>query len=113
MPIDDPQPDSLGLLVALAISIVSGFISIGRRIVQGHPATFLWILTEFATAILCGYLMYQAYPTLSDILPEWFTPPIAVALAAHTGGRAFQEMEGQLLQKFSNIAGRRKYDRNE
>lgn len=107
MPINDPQPESLGLLVAVVISIVSGFISIARRIVLGHPATLLWIITEFMTAILCGYLMYQAYPKLIHILPEWFTPPIAIALAAHTGGRVFQELEGELVRKYVKLCDRR------
>jgi len=107
MPLDNTPPDLWGILGALAISIVSGFISIARRIVSGHPATLLWIITEFATAILCGYLMYEAYPHLQEALPDWLTLPIAVAVAAHTGGRVFQEVESQVLRKYFGFMDRR------
>ena len=95
------QPDFWGLVSALIISTVSGFISIARRILQGHPANVLWIISEFLTAILCGYLMYHAYPKIQPSVPEWITLPVAIAVAAHIGGRVFQEIEAQLLRKYA------------
>lgn len=97
------QPDFWGLVGAFIISTISGFISIARRILMGHPASFLWIISEYLTAILCGYLMYHAYPYLADSLPNWITSPIAIALAAHTGGRVFQEVEQTLLRKYAEL----------
>ena len=102
MPFSNPPPDLLGLIVAFVVSLVSGFISIARRVLKGHPATLLWVVSEFMTAILCGYLMYEAYPKLSQAMPEFITLPIAVALAAHTGGRLFQEVETAIILKWSS-----------
>lgn len=97
------QPDVFNLLAALIISMVSGFISISRRILNGHPSSLLWVVSEFLTAILCGYLMFQVYPTIESSLPEWFTLPVAIALAAHIGGRVFQEMEASFIKKYKRF----------
>lgn len=95
-----PPPDLWELLIALFISVISGTLSIARRVIAGHPASILWILTEFLTAILCGYLMYNTYPLISGSLPEWLTLPVAVAVAAHSGGRIFQELEHTLVKHY-------------
>jgi len=93
-------PDVWNLITALIISMISGFISISRRILQGHPSSVLWIVSEFLTAILCGYLMFHSYPILESSLPKWFTQPIATAIAAHIGGRVFQELEAIFLERY-------------
>jgi tellurite resistance protein TehA-like permease len=90
-------PDLWQALAILALSILSGAISIGRRIIRGYQSSCLWILTEMLTAILCGYLAYTAYPTLNQFLPSWVTLPVAVSVAAHSGGRIFQELEDTLI----------------
>lgn len=101
-----PQPDPMsaqdiaGILTAIAISIISGTISITSRIVAGYSSSVLWILSEFLTAILCGYLMYNAYPYLSPSLPDFITLPVAVAFVAHSGGRIFQEIESALIKQY-------------
>lgn len=95
--------DIWSLLSALLISLISGFISISRRILRGYPYTALWIVSEFITAVFCGYLMYQVYPTIQSILPEWFIQPLAVATAAHIGGRVFQEMEQRFVDKYKSF----------
>jgi len=89
--------DFMGFIGAVIVSVISGIISITRRITLGEPASFLWITSEFLTAILCGYLMFTAYPHIEASLPSWFTLPVAVALAAHVGGRIFQEVESHLI----------------
>lgn len=94
------QHDYWSLLGALIISTVSGVISITQRIALGHRATLIWVISEFLAAILCGYLMYNAYPTLQEDLPKWATLPVLVALAAHVGGRSFQMMERGLYRKY-------------
>lgn len=101
MSVSPPGFDFWGLIVAIGISCVSGFISISRRVLGGAPHTALWIITEFVTAIFCGYLMYEAYPALAPWLPGWCTLPIAVAFTAHSGGRLFQEMENTLITRFA------------
>lgn len=106
MPVEN-QPGFLDLLGALIVSVVSGVISISRRVVNGHQASILWVISEFLTAILCGYLMYTAYPHIAADVPKWFTLPIAVAFAAHVGGKVFQEIESALVKKYTRILDRR------
>lgn len=94
------DPDIWGMLGAVLISVISGFISIAQRIAKGHPFSVLWVATEFASAILAGYLMYGAYPTIEGTLPAWATLPLCVAVAAHIGGRSFQWLEHMFYKRF-------------
>lgn len=93
---------------ALIISIISGTVSITRRIANGQPASIVWVISEFLTAILCGYLMYDAYPHIKPNLPEWTTLPLMVAFAAHAGGRMFQEVENELVRRYTCVLDRRR-----
>lgn len=93
------QTDIWGLVGAFIISTVSGFISISRRIMSGQKATWLWLISEYLTAILCGCLMYNTYPFIQKDLPEWITLPVAIAVAAHIGGRVFQEAEAVIFKR--------------
>jgi hypothetical protein len=101
------QPGFYDLLGALIVSVFSGIISISRRVVNGHEASLMWVISEFMTAILCGYLMYSAYPHILEFAPNWFTLPIAVAFAAHTGGKVFQEVENELVRRYTRLLDRR------
>lgn len=94
------QPDLLALIGALIVSTISGFISIAQRIARGHKPSRLWVVSEFSAAILCGYLMADVYHILQPSLPEWATPTICVALAAHIGGRMFQTLEGIMAKRY-------------
>lgn len=93
-------PEILSVLGAIGISIVSGTISIGRRILKGQEPSFLWIFTEYLTAILCGYLVFHAYPGFHHLTPEWTTRIMLVALAAHSGGRVIQEVERHVIGRW-------------
>lgn len=93
-------PDYWSLAGALIISTISGVISITQRIVLGQRATLIWAISEFLAAILCGYLVYDAYPALQEDLPKWATLPVLVALAAHVGGRSFQMIEKALAHRY-------------
>lgn len=95
------NPDLWGLFGALLISTISGFISIAQRVVRGHKASVLWVISEFMAAILCGYIMFDTYPYLESQLPQWATLPMLVALAAHVGGRSFQGLEKFIHRKFN------------
>lgn len=97
------SPEFWDIIGALIVSFISGFVSIARRILNGQKASLLWVVTEFFTAILCGYLMYVSYPALADLVPKWFTLPVAVALAAHIGGRVFQEAEKSIITQLSSL----------
>ena len=100
------QPELLDLLGAIIVSVISGIISISRRLVSGQQFSILWVISEFLMAILCGYLMFTAYPHITETIPNWFTLPIAVAFAAHVGGKVFQEIEKELIAKYTRITGR-------
>lgn len=101
-----PPPDWLALLGALLISLISGFISIAQRVVRGQQSSMLWVTSEFLAAMLCGYLVYNAYPIIEPDLPKWVTMPILVAFSAHIGGRCFQGIEHHMYQKYGiNIDG--------
>ena len=100
------QPELLDLLGAIIVSVISGIISISRRLVNGQHFSILWVISEFLMAILCGYLMFTAYPHIINTVPNWFTLPIAVAFAAHVGGKVFQEIEKELIAKYTRITGR-------
>lgn len=102
MPSPDPlnTQDIAGILTAVAISIISGVVSITRRIASGYSGSLLWVISEFLTAILCGYLMYNAYPFLDPVLPDFITLPVAVAFVAHSGGRIFQEVESSIIKQY-------------
>ena len=65
-------------------------------------------LYDFLAAILAGYLMYSVYPHIVDDIPKWFTLPVAVAFSAHVGGRLFQEMENELVNRYTNLFDRRR-----
>ena len=91
------NPDLTSLLGAVIVSVISGAVSITQRIARGQPPSFIWVCSEFLTAILCGYLMHASYPQLEPYLPEWATPVLAVAFMAHSGGRVIQEIERRFL----------------
>lgn len=97
------QPDIWGLVGAFIISTIAAAISITQRILKGHPANVLWITSEYLTAILCGYLMHYTYPIIHNSLPDWFSQPVAIAIAAHTGGKVFQLAESAILKKYEEL----------
>lgn len=101
MSLEQPvAPDLTSLLVALAISVISATISISQRIIRGHRSSLLWVISEYMSAILCGWLAYDAYPAIQGSLPDWLTRPLLVAAVAHSGGRTFQGIEGVLVKKY-------------
>jgi hypothetical protein len=97
------NPDLWGLVGALIISTISGFISIAQRVVRGHKVSVLWVISEFLAAILAGYIMFDTYPILEPQLPAWATLPMLVALAAHIGGRSFQGLEKIMQKRLAGI----------
>lgn len=100
MPDDNwTMPELLSVLGAIIISIISGTISIGRRVLKGKEPSPLWLFIEYLTAIMSGYLAYHAFPGFEHLLPEWATRVMVVALAAHSGGRVIQEAERRVIER--------------
>jgi len=100
------HPELFGMITAFIITIVSGTISIGRRILAGHPPSFLWIMTEYLTAMLCAYLTYVNYEHFQHLLPEGFTRILLVAIMAHSGGRFIQEIEKTFIERLKRLGKR-------
>lgn len=92
-----PPPDFDELLAVFIVAIVSAFISVTQKVLQGTPATVLWLASELAAAILFGYLASTAYPYLKPYLHEAITLPVCVSFAAYSGGRMFPLIETVLL----------------
>ena len=103
MPSEHLPPNLTDFLMVLVLSTVSACIAIGRRIVSGHNPNVLWFITEFLTAVLCGYLMWTAYPGIVDYLPSWITEPVAIAIAAHSGGRVMQACYNMVLSYIEKV----------
>jgi hypothetical protein len=40
---------------------------------------------------------------MQPYLYEWITLPVAIAVAAHVGGRVFQEMEAAIIDKYKRF----------
>lgn len=97
------QPDLWGLVGALVISLLSGFIAIANRLAGGQKFSFLWLAAQVVGAMLAGYLVYDAYPVLSVTAwwPDWITMPISVALAGHFGGKLFSLVEKVLNKRYN------------
>lgn len=95
--------ESLSIIGAIVISTVSVITAITRRIAKGEVYTYMRAVSECMAALLAGYLAFTAYPTIAETVPKWFTLPIAVSLAAHVGGRLFQEIEDTLIAKAKKI----------
>lgn len=97
----ESNADIATVVATAVISLISGFVSIAQRIARGMAVSIIWVSGEFAAALLCGHLMWDAYPTLRHSLPEWCTQWVAVALAAHFGGRVLQFIEHSVLSRIS------------
>lgn len=92
-------PDLFTLLMMLALSAVSGIVSITQRVANGHAWSIAWVVSEFLAAILAGYLASEAYPYLKDYLPEFVRMSSFVSICAYSGGRMMQVAEQLLYSK--------------
>lgn len=92
-PDNQPNQQYWDLFGVLIISAMSGFISVGRRLLRKTDPSVMWIISEFTACLLTGYLASGAYSECKDMLPRGITLPIFVAICAHFGGRFFQFSE--------------------
>lgn len=95
--------DYFALLSALLISSISGLISIGRQMLKKERVSKLWVLTEYASALLVGYLAYDLYPVIKGSLYTWITEPIFVVTAAHVGSRMFHYLEDVIRTRLGEL----------
>lgn len=100
----EQQPSYLVQLIGvIVISLISGLISVGRRILKGSAVPTLWIIVEIGAAILVGFLAWDAYPDLADKLPHGVTRLIFTCACAHVGGRILQQVENYIETKLQSI----------
>nr|UVX89092.1 MAG: holin, superfamily III protein [Bacteriophage sp.] len=57
-PENQPNHQYWDLLGILLIALMSGFISVGRRLLRKTNPSIMWVLTEFCAAVLAGYLAW-------------------------------------------------------
>lgn len=108
MPFNSQDPQLTEILVASVVVLITSVTSILHKIARGHTVSCIWVMTEFLTAIIAGFFMYEAYPAISQMhyWPDWLTLPIAVAVAAHSGGRVFQEVEDSVTKNWKLFRGK-------
>lgn len=100
----DQEPSYLAQLAGvIAISLISGLISVARRVLRGTAVPTLWIITEIGAAILVGFLAWDAYPGIADKLPTGVTRLIFTCACAHVGGRILQQVESLIEAKLRSI----------
>jgi hypothetical protein len=87
------DPNIWGVVGAILISLVSGFLSVASALVGGHKFSFLWLAAQLTGACLAGWLVWDMFPAVEPDLPAWITQPIATSLAAHYGGKCFSILE--------------------
>ena len=78
---------------AILISIVSGFLSIARRILKGTQATALWIISEMVAAVLVGLLAWDSYPDLTDVVPHQISRLVFACMCSYLGSRLLHVSE--------------------
>ena len=101
---EQQQSLALQLTGAILISVLSGAISLGRRILRYGRVPLIGMITEMTAAILAGYLAWDAYPGIQESLPHGVTRAIFVSACAYLGGRLFQYVE-TLFETRSNRPG--------
>lgn len=84
---------------AIIISLTSGLISVGRRLLKGTGLPLLWVVTEVGAAVLVGFLAWDTYPNLQDSMPHSITRLIFTCACAHLGGRILQHAENIIEAK--------------
>lgn len=82
-------PDFWSALSMLILALVSGLVSIATRLLAGQMFTWLWFTSQVTSAILAGYLAWDMYPYVADVIPPWCTQAMIVSVAAHFGGKLF------------------------
>ncbi len=97
-----PPQDGWALLATCLVVLITGFISVARRVAQDQKFTMLGIVTEYSACLVVGYLAFEAYPTIKPQLPTWLswvTQNIFTATGSYIGVRAFHVAEDLINQR--------------
>lgn len=86
-------PDFWNAISMLILAVISGLVSISTRLIAGQMFTWLWFISQLFSAVLAGYIAWDMYPYVKDLIPVWCTQTLVVSVAAHFGGKLFALVE--------------------
>lgn len=92
------------LIVTCFVVLITGFISVARRVVQETGINWLVILTEYAACLVVAFLAYEAYPEMKPHFPAmfaWVSHNMVTVTGAWVGIRAFHLAEELTNNRFS------------
>lgn len=97
--------ETWSLVGAILIGLISGFVSITRRITAKKAVSKLWLISECAGVVLVTVLAMDVYPQLkptlmSHVYTSWITYWLFVGVCAHIGSRLMYLLEKRFISKF-------------
>jgi hypothetical protein len=89
---------------AIVIAIISGFVSISRRMLTKRAVSRLWIAYECSGVVLMTMLAMNVYPHIQPLLlsspcTSWITNWVFVGVLAHCGSRMMYTLEKKVFSK--------------
>jgi hypothetical protein len=93
---------------AITIALISGFVSISRRVLSKHAVSRLWLAYECAGVVLMTMLAMNVYPQIQPMLLEsrftsWITNWVFVGVMAHCGSRMMYTLEKKVFRKLDTF----------
>ena len=97
--------ENWSIIGAILIGLISGFVSITRRMTAKEAVSKLWLISECAGVVLVTVLAMDVYPELKPTLmsspyTSWITYWLFVGVMAHTGSRLMYLLEQKFTKKF-------------
>lgn len=90
-------------LATIAVGLISGTVSVTRRMLTQRKLSKLWLLSEYAGIALMIAIAMDMYPivkpTLLKMGMHWMTEWLFVATAAFSGSRLMWSIERKLTAK--------------
>lgn len=91
------------LILTFMIGILSGFVSVTRRMLSKRVVSKLWIISEAAGVIFMTAIAIDLYPVAKPLLKtlhlSWVTQWIFVGLFAHAGSRMMYTIERKFTKR--------------
>lgn len=95
--------DFLTMLGTVLIGLISGTVSITRRMLSKRKVSKLWCISEYAGVMLMIALALDTYPMIKPILIEngygWVTEWMYTGILAHSGSRSMYHIERKITEK--------------
>ena len=95
--------DFLTMLGTVLIGLISGTVSITRRMLSKRKVSKLWWVSEYAGVMLMIALALDTYPMIKPILIDngygWITEWVYTGILAHSGSRLMYHIERKITEK--------------